>query len=40
LIAVAFQAKHAFGLDPWVESGSRKENASEKDRPIAVEAYL
>src|SRR5437667_11861184 len=23
-----FQAKHALGLDPWVESGSRKENAS------------
>jgi hypothetical protein len=23
-----FQAKHALGLDPWVETGSRQESAS------------
>jgi hypothetical protein len=23
-----FRAKHALGLDPWVDAGSRKENTS------------
>jgi hypothetical protein len=27
-----FQAKHALGLDPWVDPGSREENAS-KEKP-------
>jgi len=27
----AFQAKHALGLDPGVETGSRRENASNKE---------
>jgi hypothetical protein len=26
-----FQAKHALGLDPGVDTGSRKENASKQD---------
>jgi hypothetical protein len=26
-----FRAKHALGLDPWVDTGSREENASNKN---------
>ncbi|MBU6458845.1 MAG: hypothetical protein KGQ48_15115, partial [Bradyrhizobium sp.] len=26
-----FRAKHALGLDPWVDTGSRKENASKQE---------
>jgi hypothetical protein len=29
--AARFQAKHALGLDPGVETGSREENASNKE---------
>src|SRR6185437_8874276 len=28
IFAIAFRAKHALGLDPGVDAGSRKENAS------------
>jgi hypothetical protein len=34
-----FAAKHAVGLDPWVDSGSRKENAS-KQKPGALSALI
>jgi hypothetical protein len=31
-----FRAKHALGLDPWVDSGSREENASKQEAGASV----
>jgi hypothetical protein len=31
-----FRAKHALGLDPWVDTGSRKENASKQEARASV----
>jgi hypothetical protein len=30
-----FRAKHALGLDPWVDTGSREENASKQEARAA-----
>jgi hypothetical protein len=31
-----FRAKHALGLDPWVDTGSREENASKQESGALV----
>jgi hypothetical protein len=31
-----FRAKHALGLDPWVDAGSREEDASKQEIRASV----